>query len=105
MELPLPGIIGAAVGIGIGLVDYGLVASLVRRAAGRRIGLLSPRATEALMRVLFVVNACRRIGLLSPRATEALMRVLFVVNACAFGALGWWFGVSMAGTGLASSGG
>ena len=80
-DLPLSGIIGAVVGIGIGLVDFGLVASFVRR-------LLTGRMAR-----------------LSPRATEGLMRVLFLVNALVFGALGWWFGVSMAGTGLAPTGG
>ena len=79
--LPLSGIIGAVVGIGIGLVDFGLVASFVRR-------LLTGRMAR-----------------LSPWATEGLMRVLFLVNALVFGALGWWFGVSMAGTGLAPTGG
>jgi hypothetical protein len=76
MDLPLPGAIGALVGIGVGVMDFGLVATLMRRALGRRIDRMSPKAMEGLM------------------------RGLFVVNACLFGALGWWFGVSMAGTGL-----
>ena len=44
MELSLAGVIGAAVGIGVGLVDYGVIASIVRRALERRPGWIKPRA-------------------------------------------------------------
>ncbi len=76
MELSLAGVVGAAVGVGVGLVDYGVVASLVRRALERRPGLMKPRWADLLM------------------------KVLFVVNAVVFAALGWWLGVTVAGTGL-----
>ena len=57
MDLSLAGVVGAAVGIGVGLVDYGLIASIVRRALERRPGLIEPRRADLLMKVLFVVNA------------------------------------------------
>ncbi|WP_026783455.1 hypothetical protein [Pleomorphomonas koreensis] len=80
MELSLAGVIGAAVGIGVGLIDYGLIASLIRRALERRPGLLDPRRADLLM------------------------KVLFVANAVAFAILGWWLGVTVAGTGLPAPG-
>ena len=80
MELSLAGVVGAAVGIGVGLVDYGVIASLVRRALER-----SP-------------------GRLSPRQADLLMKVLFVANAILFGFLGWKLGVTVAGTGLPAPG-
>ena len=76
MDLSLAGVVGAAVGFGVGLVDYGLIASIVRRALERRPGLIEPRRADLLM------------------------KVLFVVNAIVFAALGWWLGVTVAGTGL-----
>ena len=79
MDLSLAGVVGAAVGIGVGLVDYGLIASIVRRALERRPGLIEPRRADLLM------------------------KVLFVVNAIVFAALGWWLGVT-AGTGLPAPG-
>ena len=80
MDLSLAGVVGAAVGICVGLVDYGLIASIVRRALERRPGLIEPRRADLLM------------------------KVLFVVNAIVFAALGWWLGVSVAGTGLPAPG-
>lgn len=80
MELSLAGVVGAAVGIGVGLVDFGVIASVVRRALERRPGWVEPRRADLLM------------------------KVLFVANAAVFAALGWWFGVSVAGTGLPAPG-
>ena len=76
MDLPLPGVIGAAIGLGLGILDYGIVAALLRRALARR------RTTIA------------------PARVDLLMKALFVANAVAFVAVGWWVGVSVAGTGL-----
>ncbi len=76
MDLSLAGVIGAAVGIGIGLVDYGVIASVIRRALERRPGWIEPRRADLLM------------------------KALFVANAIVFAALGWWLGVTVAGTGL-----
>ena len=80
MELSLAGVIGAAVGIGVGLIDYGVIASLIRKALERRPGLINPRQADVMM------------------------KVLFVANAVAFGVLGWWLGVTVAGTGLPAPG-
>jgi hypothetical protein len=80
MELPLAGVIGAVVGVGVGLVDYGVFAAVIRRAILR-----SP-------------------GRLDPRQADLLMKGVFVVNVVAFAVLGWSLGVSVAGTGLPASG-
>lgn len=80
MELSLAGVIGAAVGIGVGLIDYGVIASLIRKALERRPGRINPRQADVLM------------------------KVLFVANAVAFAVLGWWLGVTVAGTGLPAPG-
>ncbi len=34
-DLPLAGVLGAAVGVAVGLIDYAVVAGLVRRAIAR----------------------------------------------------------------------
>ena len=78
MELSLPGLVGAVVGVGVGLIDYGLVASLVRRAAER-----SGRAAGTV----------RRTG----AGMDLLMKVLFVVNGLVFAGLGYWFGATVGG--------
>jgi len=75
-DLPLACVIGAVVGVGIGLIDYGVIAAVIRRALERRPDLVT----------------AERMNL--------LMKVLFVVNALVFAGLGWWLGVSVAGTGL-----
>jgi len=80
MELSLAGVIGAAVGIGVGLIDYGVIASVIRRALERRPGRINPRYANVMM------------------------KVLFVANAVAFAVLGWWLGVTVAGTGLPAPG-
>jgi len=76
MDLSLAGVVGAAVGVGVGLIDYGVIGSMIRRALERRPGWIGPRRADLLM------------------------KVLFVANAAVFAALGWWLGVSVAGTGL-----
>ncbi|WP_237151608.1 hypothetical protein [Oryzibacter oryziterrae] len=80
MELPLAGVIGALFGVGIGVLDFGVIASLIRKGIEK-----TP-------------------GRLTPRQSDLLMRGLFVVNALVFGGLGWWLGVSVAGTGLPGHG-
>lgn len=80
MDLSLAGAVGAAIGVGIGIVDYGVIASVLRRAFERQPGLIEPRRANLLMKVVFVVNA-------------------FV-----FAVLGWWLGVTVAGTGLPAPG-
>lgn len=73
MELSLAGLVGALFGLVIGVIDFGFVAMLLRRASEKRI-------------------AAGGQGL-----SEAILKVAFVVNALAFAGLGYWFGVAMAG--------
>ncbi len=80
MDLSLAGVVGAAVGIGVGLIDFGVIGSVLRRAFERWPGWIEPRRADLLM------------------------KVLFVVNAVVFAALGWWLGVTVAGTGLPAPG-
>jgi hypothetical protein len=75
-DLPLAGVIGAVVGVGVGILDYGIIASLIRRLIARQ------RET------------------VDPARVELVMKGLFVVNALVFAALGWWVGVSVAGIGI-----
>jgi hypothetical protein len=76
-DLPLAGVIGAAVGAGVGVLDYAVIAGLVRR--------LIARQTEKV----------------DPARVDLIMKGLFVVNTLVFAALGWWLGVSVAGIGIA----
>ena len=79
MELSLPGLVGAAFGVGVGVLDFGIVASFVRQAMekrGNRPG------------------AVRKGG---AGSGEGLLKVLFVINALVFAGLGYWFGAKIGG--------
>ncbi|ODN72476.1 hypothetical protein [Methylobrevis pamukkalensis] len=81
MELSLPVVIGAAVGLGVGILDYGIVAAILRKfLAGRRSGRDTPP--------------------LSDGRHDFVFKVLFVVNAVAFAGLGAFTGAQLAGYGL-----
>ena len=77
MELSLVGLIGALFGLVIGVLDFGLVAMVLRRALDKSSGSAGVVQT--------------------PLARELVMKVAFVVNAVVFAGLGYWFGVAMAG--------
>lgn len=77
MELSLVGLIGALFGLVIGVLDFGLVAMVLRRALDKSSGSAGVVGT--------------------PRARELVMKVAFAVNALVFAGLGYWFGVAMAG--------
>jgi hypothetical protein len=81
MELSLPVIIGAAVGLGVGVLDYGIIAALLRRALAK--GRPEPGGAGA-----------------SNRRHDLLFKLLFVVNALAFAAVGALLGSQVAGYGL-----
>ena len=76
MELPLAGVVGAAIGVAVGIIDYGILASIIRRVIARQAETVDPAKVDLVM------------------------KGLFVVNAVVFGALGWWVGVSVAGIGV-----
>ncbi|MDR3495530.1 MAG: hypothetical protein P4L82_13095 [Ancalomicrobiaceae bacterium] len=77
-HLSLPGVIGAGIGVFIGVLDFGMIASLLERAARKR---QAPGVAD---------GSARPFG-------ETVMRVLFVVNALVFAGLGYWFGASLGG--------
>lgn len=76
MDLPLSGVIGAAVGVGVGLIDYAIIAGLIRKLIARQ---------------------AERVD---PRRVDLVMKGVFVVNILVFAMLGWWVGVSVAGIGV-----
>lgn len=78
MELSLPGMIGAGIGLVVGLIDYGLIAMLIRRAVEKANG--GP-----------VVERSQATRL------DRTMKVVFVVNALVFAGLGYWFGSTIGG--------
>lgn len=78
MELSLPGLIGAGIGLVVGLIDYGLIAMLIRRAVEKANG--GP-----------VVERSQAARL------DRIMKVVFVVNALVFAGLGYWFGSTIGG--------
>lgn len=78
MEVSLPGAVGALIGFGIGMVDYRLVALLVRRALDRTGG-------------GGVVDRGRAARL------DLILKVVFVVNCLVFAGLGYWFGATLGG--------
>ena len=69
--MSLAGMIGAVMGLGIGILDFGMIASLLRRA-------MAARKTQA------------GFG-------SGTMTVLFVINALVFSGLGYWFGSTIGG--------
>ena len=75
--MSLPGVIGAAMGLGIGILDFGMIASLIRRALEARRK-ANPEAASA-------------------GTGEGILRVLFVINALVFAGLGYWFGSTIGG--------
>ncbi|SON54915.1 hypothetical protein HDIA_1374 [Hartmannibacter diazotrophicus] len=81
MELSLPVILGAVIGLGVGLLDYGIVASILRREFVKR-------------------ETKKGSPVLSRQNQDMLFKVLFVVNAIAFAALGAITGNSLAGYGV-----
>ena len=78
MSLSLPGLIGAAMGVGIGILDFGMIAALVRKALAARSN-KAPGASS------------------SGGSSEGIMKVLFAVNALVFAGLGYWFGSTIGG--------
>ncbi|MCE1237043.1 MAG: hypothetical protein LWW93_11880 [Hyphomicrobiales bacterium] len=76
MEISLAGLIGGFVGAVIGVMDFGMIAALLRRAWENKPAIGDQGLT---------------------RRREALLKVAFVVNLAVFVALGYWFGVSMTG--------
>ncbi|WP_333826059.1 hypothetical protein [Pinisolibacter sp.] len=77
MELSLAGLIGALVGLMIGVIDFGFVAMLLRRAFEKGTG-----STGVIRRA---------------ETLETVLKVAFVVNALVFAGLGYWFGATMGG--------
>lgn len=72
MQFSLPGLLGAAVGSAVGVIDFAVIAMLVRRAM-------------------------ERWPTVSPARFELVLKVLFVVNLCIFAGLGYWFGSTIGG--------
>ncbi len=77
MELSLAGLVGALVGLMIGVMDFGFVAMVLRRAWDGKTG-----STGVVRKV---------------ETRELVLKVAFVVNAVVFAGLGYWFGVAVAG--------
>ncbi|MEJ1161405.1 hypothetical protein [Prosthecomicrobium sp. N25] len=78
MDLSLPGAIGAGVGLAVGLIDYGLIAMLIRRAAEKANGGAVVERSQAAR-------------------LDLIMKVVFVVNCLVFAGLGYWFGAAVGG--------
>lgn len=74
MEISLPGLIGAFMGSVVGVMDFGIVAGLLRRAWEKNPG---------------------DAGVTARR--ELILKVAFAVNLVVFAGLGWWFGTAMTG--------
>jgi hypothetical protein len=77
MTLSLPGLIGALVGGMIGVLDFGMIVALLRRA-WEKADPISVRPQTAGSR-------------------EGILKVAFGINLVVFAGLGYWFGAAMAG--------
>ena len=78
MELSPAGLVGAVVGLGVGLIDYALIAVLIRKAIGK----IAERDPKSM----------------PPQATiDFVMKAVFVVTVLVFAGLGYWFGATVAG--------
>ena len=77
MTISLAGLLGALIGAVIGVMDYGIVADFLRRTWERRDG--------------------GRIDPASVARRDTVLKVAFGITVLAFVALGYWFGVTMAG--------
>ena len=72
------GLVGAVVGLGVGLIDYALIAVLIRKAIGK----IAERDPKSM----------------PPQATiDFVMKAVFVVTVLVFAGLGYWFGATVAG--------
>lgn len=79
MELSLPGLIGAVIGLVVGVIDYGLIAMLIRRAVDKMSGGSTPVARP------------------SPERVDLILKGVFVVNCLVFAGLGYWLGATIGG--------
>ncbi len=80
MEFSLPGLVGAAVGIVIGVINYGVFVSFVEK----RLRALDKSKTPA-ERAEFE----RKISL--------MRRIVLGIDVVVIGAVGYWFGRTMGG--------
>ena len=76
MTISLAGLIGGFFGAVIGIIDFGMIAAMLRRAWEK--------------------SAAASGGRVDP-SREWVLKVAFVVNLAVFVGLGYWFGVTMAG--------
>jgi len=77
MTLSLPGLIGALVGGMIGMLDFGLVVAMLRRAR-EKADPMAVRPPDAGSR-------------------QVIQKVAFGLNLVVFAGLGYWFGAAMTG--------
>jgi hypothetical protein len=77
MTLSLPGLIGALVGGMVGMLDFGLVVAILRRAR-EKADPMSARPSDTGSR-------------------QRILKVAFGLNLVVFAGLGYWFGVAMTG--------
>jgi hypothetical protein len=80
VEYSLPGLLGAAVGIVLGLINYGVIVGLVQK----RLRALD-KAQTAEERADF------------ERKLSIMRRTILAVDILAFGAVGYWFGATLGG--------
>jgi hypothetical protein len=80
VEYSLPGLLGAAVGIVLGLINYGVIVGFVQK----RLHALDKSQT-------FEERADFE------RKLSIMRRTILAVDILAFGAVGYWFGATLGG--------
>jgi hypothetical protein len=80
MDFSLPGLIGAAVGIVIGVINYAMIVSFVEKRL---------RALDKSQSAAELAEFERKISL--------MRRIVLGVDVLVFAAVGYWFGRTMGG--------
>jgi|JI81BgreenRNA_FD_contig_41_111121_length_430_multi_2_in_0_out_0_1 hypothetical protein len=78
MELAPAGLVGAIVGLGVGLIDYAVIAVLIRKTISK----IAERDPKSMP---------------SQKTIDAVMKGVFVVTVLVFAGLGYWFGATIGG--------
>jgi len=78
MESSIPGLIGAAIGLAIGLVDYRVVSGVMRATREKR------RAAQEYVR-------------LGDKEFELMLKLIFLITVVGFPIAGYFFGRTLGG--------
>lgn len=80
MEISLPGVVGALIGLLVAIIDYRVITGIVRGKLRERRRFASIEENEK-----------------AERQMDLIFQVVFAVTVVAFMAIGYWFGLTIGG--------